>query len=249
MKNKFTWLVSTLVLTLGMATTTNAALIDRGNDMIYDDDLNVTWMADANYAQTSGYDADGLMSWSESSRWAENLVFGGYDDWRLFNAVPDSVCGNSFGGRAPFEFDVENCKSNNELGHLFFGELGVPVISSGDPDLGLFSNIQSGYYWSATEWALNSTSGQFGWEADPWGRSRDGDRFYSGDGMWVGDPYYGGPPAPEVFIYREKNEFYAWALRSGDVTAVAVPESASLLLLVAGLAGIAGIAGVKRRRC
>jgi len=29
--------------------------------MIYDDVLNITWLQDADYAQTSGYDPDGLM--------------------------------------------------------------------------------------------------------------------------------------------------------------------------------------------
>lgn len=33
----------------------NAVLIDRGNGLIYDDYFNITWLADANYAATSGY--------------------------------------------------------------------------------------------------------------------------------------------------------------------------------------------------
>ena len=44
----------------------NAALVDRGGGLIYDTDLNITWLADANYAYTSGYDTqdatDGLMT-------------------------------------------------------------------------------------------------------------------------------------------------------------------------------------------
>ena len=43
-----------------------AALYDRGNGLIYDDVLNITWMQDANYAQTSGYEADGQMAWVAS---------------------------------------------------------------------------------------------------------------------------------------------------------------------------------------
>ena len=33
----------------------NAALIDRGNGLIYDSYLNITWLQDANYSVTSGY--------------------------------------------------------------------------------------------------------------------------------------------------------------------------------------------------
>jgi len=41
----------------------------------YDTDLHITWLADANYAQTSGYDADGLMNRIEAITWASNLSF------------------------------------------------------------------------------------------------------------------------------------------------------------------------------
>ena len=41
----------------------NAALYDRGNGLIYDDVLDITWLQYANYMQTIGYDADGRMNW------------------------------------------------------------------------------------------------------------------------------------------------------------------------------------------
>ena len=43
--------------------------------MIYDTDLNVTWLADANYAQTRGFDADGRMIWTTATTWATNLSY------------------------------------------------------------------------------------------------------------------------------------------------------------------------------
>ena len=80
----------------------NAALYDRGNGLIYDDVLDITWLQDANYAQTSGYaasnaigvphsistniQADGRMGWNAASTWAAQLEYGGYDDWRLPSA-------------------------------------------------------------------------------------------------------------------------------------------------------------------
>ena len=42
------------------------ALYDRGDGLIYDDVLDITWLQDANYALTSGFDIDGRMTWSQS---------------------------------------------------------------------------------------------------------------------------------------------------------------------------------------
>jgi hypothetical protein len=51
---------------------------------IYDSDLNLTWLADANYSQTSGYHSSGNMNWDDAANnWAANLTFGGNSNWRL----------------------------------------------------------------------------------------------------------------------------------------------------------------------
>lgn len=53
----------------------------------YDDVLDVTWVADASLAQTSGFDADGLMAWPAAfANWPASLNNGSYlgvNDWRL----------------------------------------------------------------------------------------------------------------------------------------------------------------------
>ena len=43
----------------------SAALYNRGNGLIYDDVLNITWLQDSNYIVNSGYDPDGWVSWQE----------------------------------------------------------------------------------------------------------------------------------------------------------------------------------------
>lgn len=51
----------------------HAALIDRGNGLIYDSAQDITWLQDANLAVGAG-------NWASATAWADNLVYGGYDD-------------------------------------------------------------------------------------------------------------------------------------------------------------------------
>jgi len=74
-----------------------AALVDRGGGMLYDTVLNVTWLQDANYAKTSGYDADGRMNWTQANTWANSLEYGGYSDWRLASGEEQSGERNAVG--------------------------------------------------------------------------------------------------------------------------------------------------------
>jgi hypothetical protein len=112
--------------------------------MVYDDGLNLTWLKDANYAKTSGYDADGLMNWNAATFWATRLNYGGYSDWRLPTA--DEHC------------DGFNCGGSDiaEMGVLFYSYLalapGHSFWTSTSPNLALFSNIQA-TYWLGTLYA------------------------------------------------------------------------------------------------
>ena len=94
----------------------NATLIDRGSGLIYCDVLDVTWLSNA--------DLGGSMNWYEAMDWADQLVYMGFENWRLPRA--------------------------NEMNHLFYNELGgsrsVPIIHSSDPDLNLFYNIAPSNY-------------------------------------------------------------------------------------------------------
>ena len=133
--------------------TTQATLIDRGSGLIYDADLDITWLADANYAMTSGYDADGRMSWSAALVWAQQLNYAGFTNWRLPTTLdPDPSCVERESIKGPYLYDC----SGSEMGHLFYDELeGVPDIPNNyatfGPNLALFSNLQRYNYWSATE--------------------------------------------------------------------------------------------------
>lgn len=101
-----------LMAAMGISGAGQAALHDRGGGLIYDDVLDITWLQDANYAKTSGYDSDGMMSWSQAMQWEEQLSYGGFDDWRLpTTKVPDSSCDShkTYG---------VGCLGS-EMGHLF----------------------------------------------------------------------------------------------------------------------------------
>jgi len=144
-----------LLAGLCFASAASAALISRPGGMVYDSDLDITWLQDANYAKTSGYSANGLMNWATATAWSDNLVYGGYSDWRMpTTGQPDASCDGS----------GYHCVGS-ELGHLFYQELGVAagsdVTTGVASELAKFVNIQSYVYWSATEYVPSSTAWAF----------------------------------------------------------------------------------------
>jgi hypothetical protein len=218
-----------------------AALNDRGGGLLYDDVLNVTWLQDANYAKTSGYDSDGLMTWSQAMTWAENLSYVDtvrnvtWSDWRLPIVKP--VNGISFNlsflpaGTSDYGFNITSPAS--ELSYMYYVNLRLKgyyntsgqyqpdfgVFGSesygGQKDVGLVKNLQSFGYWSGTEFPGYS-GGSFGFG------TYDGGQGHFGQDVGL----------------------FAWAVRPGDVAAVPEPETYGLML--AGL-GVLAVARRKRR--
>jgi hypothetical protein len=228
-----------LALLASAAVTGNAqaSLVDRGNGLLYDNVLNVTWLQDANYAKTSGASATGVMNWTTATTWAANLVYGGFSDWRLASntAVSGGASYNlnfSYNGSTDVGFNITSPYSelaymqNVNLGlkdyysttgvyQANFGIFGngtyngVNTSSFGKNNVGLVNNLQSGAYWSGTEVSPGSSE------------------------AWAFTIGYG-----NQIRYIKPFELYAWAVRPGDVAAVPVPGA--VWLFGTGLLGLLG---------
>ncbi len=147
------------------ASTAHAILIDRGSfayddgashtgfvNLIYDDDFDITWVGDGNFAETTGFDSDGGMQWGTALTWAGGLTIGSYNDWRLPSVV------------------VPENQLLGEMRHLY-DELGGtppnPISASSDPDLVLFPNLGDMNYWYDEDYedALPGTAWRFLFQA------------------------------------------------------------------------------------
>ncbi len=203
----------------------------------YDTSLNITWLANANYAGT-------WMTWANANTWASGLKFlNNYKNtsitgWRLPTTGP--VNGSAFNynyssnGSTDYAYNISAPGSaypgstGSEMAHMFYitlGDKGYNDISGSSPQAGWgltnsgpFSNIQTILgYWSATSYAPNPS---YAW----------------GFGYGYGDQQSLG----------KTNPAYAWAVHSGDVGAAVVPIPAAAWLFGSGLLGLIGVARKKK---
>jgi hypothetical protein len=131
--------ISVFLTVLGFSTIANAALVNNGNGLIYDTDLNITW-----------YDAPAVnpqYTWNSAKTWASILTVGGVTGWRLPTSLNQDGTGPISG------YNV----TGSEMGHLYFTELG----NNSSTDWNFvnkvpFANLQSGFRWSGTESATDT---------------------------------------------------------------------------------------------
>lgn len=221
----------------------DAALVPQlGGAVVYDSDLDISYVADANLAlsnllglSTGSYPIHpndsttvygglittfGGMSYSGALYYIDAMNaanYLGFNDWRLSDTlVPDATC-TSASPATGF-----GC-TGSELGHLFHIGLGATagtsVLVTGDPtELAKFSNL------------LNASTGSM---------------------YWTGLDYNGDPNSAYFFRYDNGNQGGVsknsspgvWAVRDGSS---AVPVPATYWLFISGLLGLIGIARRKK---
>lgn len=247
-----------LTLGVGVSGAAQAALIDRGGGLIYDDVLDVTWLQDVGYARTSGYDADGKMNWTAAVDWVEKLSYfdsvrnATWSDWRLPTVAP--INGVAFNYALLYN-------GSSDIGHNLSYSGWAGDASSAYPNS---TASEMAYMYSVNLHNLSYYTTQpnyrpaSAWYPKNWGPfthapgADDTTWFFTGTETLGNDPinrafafstFYGGQTmAPKGW------ELYAWAVREGDVlvTAGTVPVPATAWLFGSGLLGMIGAV---RRRC
>lgn len=163
-----TLLAAAIVCATAVPCMSAAALIDRGNGLVYDTDRDLTWLANANAGAGSSFDdgnitTDGLMTWTAAMNWAGSLTYAGFSDWRLPSTAESS---------GTISCPTLSC-SSPEMGHLFYMELGGSSGSSigavHNADYALFPNLQSAIYWSSTAGPSNGYAYLFNFDNGHYG--------------------------------------------------------------------------------
>lgn len=218
----------------------------NGYEAFYDTVLNITWLADANYAKTSGVDADGAMTWDKAMAWVGSMSFQGVTGWRLPHFEPlngvsaiyySPILADAYNGHIDSGFNITSPR--NELAYMYYVNLQLQGAFSPDgvyqptagvnpsgvqpvPDVagGRIVNLQSNMYWTNV---------------------RDQDEFQKSWGLWTAS-FVAGASGRD---YRY-NDHDAWAVHDGDPFKVADPilvpppaptvdEPASAWMMLAGL--------------
>ena len=245
-----------LVLALGLPAAAQATLISRlAGKAYYDTVLDITWLQNANLADTEtfgvgGVNAAGFMTWNTANLWitAMNANGGtgylGINNWRLPTLSP--VNGSSFNtgfsnngttdggtGATGIGWQTGSGAFVSEMGYMYYANLAnlgfCTPNGSGSPTS---CDTQAGF-------GLTNTAPFSNLQAGHW---------------WSGLEFAPNPSAAWLFHFdlgrqgagNKDATLFAWAVRSGDVAAT-VPEPGSVLLVGAGLLGLMGAKRSKRR--
>lgn len=234
MKFHHRWAVTALfIVALGASSIANGALVSRlGGAAVYDTDLNITWLANANLAGSNDFGVSGIgcgvgcedaplaagyTGWFPAQSWigAMNTAnYLGYHDWRLPTTLyPDATCSDNN------LYASYNC-TGSEMGELFYNELGgvagTSITTTHNANYNLFQNVQSTAYWSGTDSTGTGTH-------------------FPQDNAFTFDFANGA----QALFSTESRYQYMWAVRPGDVAAVPVP--AAVWLFGSGLLGLIAV--------
>lgn len=203
----------------------------------YDTVLDITWLTDANYAQTSGVPNGGRMEFDATLDWIGTLNIHGVRDWRLPRAKPlngSSFILSEFNNNGSSDRGYGNANGwvdvfgepASEMGHLYYvtlGNLGYCAPDSGNPS---GCAVQP-------EWGLSNTGPFLNivTDRDPYRTSTP-----EGGAHKMSFYFYQG----SRWSYSDRIALPAMLVKSGDVGVVPIP--AAFWLFNAGLIGLVGMA-------
>lgn len=187
----------------------------NGVEAYYDPALNITWLEDANYAKTIGFDPTGALRWINLQSWLSSLSVYGTSGWRVPNTIDVGPPG------CDFSFAGTDCgynpdPSTNELAHLWYVLLGnkafcdvsgaCPQPGWGLVSQGPFHNVVTGTYWAGQSITQLPCCGVFTFDVE------------HGVAGWN----------------SEGNKLYAWLVHDGDIGSP-IPEPSRAALAAIGL--------------
>jgi hypothetical protein len=237
---------SGMILLLLAFSTANAALLSRASGQAYYDDvLDITWLANANLADTNafgvtGINANGTMTWAKANEWigAMNTAnWLGTNDWRLPTVGP--LNGSSFNYSTSYNGSTDRGYNQSEQGTAYAGSTASEMAH-------LFYNTLNNKGQCTPSSVYPSCTVQAGWGLSNTGPfSNLQPNFY-----WSGTTYAPYPSYAWVFGFTSGGQndvnkasgFYAWAVRPGDIALVPVPGAVWLF------GGALALLGTLRRR-
>lgn len=227
-----------LALCMGSA---QAALFDRGGGLLYDDVLNVTWLQDANYAETSGYCSVsgncayswGVMTAAQANTWASNLVYHDsangqdYVGWQLASNSPvkGSTWNINYSADGSTDDGYNITSPNSMLSYMYYVNLGLKgaVAPNG---------------WSQFNYGVLGTGGIGGEHNIGLVKNLYSYDYWSGSVYAEENPWYFSTRYGFQSYDASGNLKFAWAVQMGDIAAVPEPETYAVLLAGLGLIGV-----------
>ena len=184
----------------------------NGHEGVYDSVLDITWLADANYADGTGFLNSGRFNWSEANVFAQDFVFGDFDAWRL-PSILDHPPSQHYG------YGYGSYQNETELNYIFQEVLNY---NTGGPFSANFIDSESGI-----EHSINNAeyTGHTYW-------------FQEASTSWVVGHYSYKPYGQEFLVSASQDFNFVWPVHDGDIGVSAVPLPAGIYLFLSGLVGL-----------
>ena len=237
-----------MVLLALACSSANAALLSRlSGQAYYDDVLDITWIADANLADTTtfgvlGINANGSMNWAKSNEWIAAMntaAYLGKSDWRLPTVGP--LNGSNFNYSPSFNGSTDFGYNQSEQGTAYAGSTGSEMAHL------FYNTLNNKGYCDPLSSTADICVSQAGWglsNAGPFSNLQT-DSYY-----WFGTESAVGSSSAWIFHFGAGDQSYAdkpstysaWAVRPGDIAPVPVPGAVWLF------GGALTLLGAVRRR-